>query len=203
METNEHETEGQTEDKWHYDRINKYEKHAVNPFVEEAITRVASETVRRTRKVGASNNGAQHLVVNPSTGEVDAYAQFMEIQEVDEDKFTKIYISEFAAFYDLTKPAIKVLHYIISILKPKQDTFILRMDKCLEFTKYTHKVSVFSGLGNLIKSGIIARTIYNEEYYINPMVLFNGNRIAYTKAYIKKKKQQGDLNQNQTLLFPL
>jgi hypothetical protein len=188
-----------TDNKSFYESINKYEKYEVNPFVEEAIKKVQEVTARKTRKIGADKS-AQHIIVD-SNGEFEGYAQFVQVVEVDEERFAKVYISHFAAFYELSDPAIRVFHYVISTLKPKSDKFTFRIDKCLELTGYKTKKSVFNGLGNLIKNGIIARSMYPDEYFINPMVAFNGDRIAYTRAYIKKKKNVE--NPNQTMLFPL
>jgi hypothetical protein len=169
--------------------LSKFPKHEVNPFVEDAVTKVQKVTVKKARKVGA-NKSAQHIIVSSETGEFEGYAQFMRIVEVDEEQFAKIYISEFGAFYNLNKAAMKVFHYIISNLKRNNDTFLFRMDKCLEFTGYKNKGSVFNALTNLVENGIIARAMYNEEYFINPLIMFNGDRIAYTKAYIKKRRKK-------------
>lgn len=102
-------------------------------------------------------------------------------------KFAKIYLSQFAAFWELSKPAIRVFGYIITMIKPNQDRFIFRMDEALKHTKYTHENSILTGLSNLVECKIIARTRYDWEYFINPLVAFNGNRVTFAKTYVKKK----------------
>ena len=169
----------------YYQSIGEFEKHTSNPFAQEAVQNIQKVTVRKSKLMGADKS-AQHIITNSETGEVDGYAQFVRYVEVDEEKFAKIYISEFAAFYELNKPAMKVLHYIIANIKKDTDILHFKIKQCMAFTGYS-KVSVFNGLGSLIKNGIIARTEENDEYFINPMVLFNGDRIAYVRAYVKKK----------------
>lgn len=171
-----------------YEVIGCYDRYEQNPFLEEAVEKIQSTTVRRTRKTGIDKSH-QHTVVN-SDGEVEGYAQFLQIVEVDEEKFAKIYISNFAAFYGLNEAGMRVFHYIITNLKPKNDVILFNLKKCMLFTEYKTRKSVLSGLGSLLKNGIIARTIFNDEYFINPLILFNGDRVAYTRAYVKKKKAE-------------
>lgn len=171
-----------------YKQIGTHEKHAENPFMEKVITDVTSVTVRKYRKIGTSNKDLQLIAVNPKTSEVQGYTQFVETKLIDEEKFMKMYVAEFGAFYNLGKPAMKVLHYIMTILTPKKDTFMMRIDKCMDFTGYTGKASVLTGLTDLMNNGIIARTMYNDEFYINPLIMFNGDRISFVKLYVKNKK---------------
>ncbi len=122
-------------------------------------------------------------------GEATGYGAFMQYIEVDEDKFAKVYLSQFAAFWELSKPAIRVFGYILSALKQGQDRLIFKMDKALTYTNYSHRSHVLTGLSNLVECGIIARTSYDYEYFINPLVFFNGNRVTFAKTYIRKKKE--------------
>lgn len=146
----------------------------------------------------ASNRNEIQMIVS-SDGTVEGHSAFMRYIEVDEDRFAKVYLSQFEAFWELSKPAIRVFGYVINCIVPNQDVFMLRMDKALEYTKYTHANSVISGLTDLIENGIIARGRYESEYYINPLVLFNGSRVTFAKTYIKRKKEIEI--KNQTTLF--
>ena len=64
------------------------------------------------------------------------------------------------------------------------------MDKCLKYTKYAHANSVISGLSDLIDKEIIAKSKYENEYFINPLILFNGSRVTFAKTFIKKSLLQ-------------
>ena len=179
-----------------YKSIKKLPKHDVNPFIEKAIDEI--KVVKKTQVMRASNRNEIQMIVSDD-GIVEGHSAFMRFVEVDEEKFAKVYLSQFESFWELSKPAIRVFGYIINYIMPNQDTFMLRMDKALEYTKYTHANSVISGLTDLIENGIIARGRYESEYYINPLVLFNGSRVTFAKTYIKKKK---DFEiKNQTSLF--
>jgi hypothetical protein len=174
-----------------YKKITEHPAYESNPFVEEALEGIQKLTVKRTRVIRPDEGLArqvQQIVVN-TDGEPTGYGAFMQYIEVDEDKFAKVYLSQFAAFWELSKPAIRVFGYILSALKPSQDRLIFKMDKALAYTKYGHRSHVLTGLSNLVECGIIARTPYDYEYFINPLVFFNGNRVTFAKTYIRKKKE--------------
>jgi hypothetical protein len=40
----------------------------------------------------------------------------------------------------------------------------------------------------LVENNIIARGPADNLYFINPMVIFNGDRVSFTKTYVKKQK---------------
>ncbi|GAA4461157.1 hypothetical protein GCM10023189_36480 [Nibrella saemangeumensis] len=169
-----------------------------NPFVEQAINDI--KVVRKTQVVRPENRDEIQMITS-TDGEITGYTAFMRFVELDEERFAKVYLSQFTAFWELTKPAIRVFGYILSILKPKQDEFFLEMDKCLAYTKYTHANSVLSGLAVLVECGIIARSNSHFKYFINPLVVFNGDRVTFAKTYVKKKKDKEKQDRNQLDLF--
>jgi hypothetical protein len=174
-----------------YKKITEHPVSEHNPFVEEALAGIQKQTVRKTRVIRPDEGLArqvQQIVVN-ADGEATGYGAFMQYIEVDEDKFAKVYLSQFAAFWELSKPAIRVFGYLLSVLKPGQDRLIFRMDKALAYTNYGHRNNIATGISNLLECGIIARTPYDNEYFINPLVFFNGNRVTFAKTYIRKKKE--------------
>jgi hypothetical protein len=169
-----------------YKPVKMRPKHTSNPFLEKALEDI--NIVRKTQIMRTGNKEEVQMIVNKE-GEVEGYSAFMRFIEVDEEKFTKVYLSNFESFWELSKPAIRVFGYIMNALKPNQDTFILRMDKALEYTKYSHPNSVLNGISDLIDRGLIARGPYESEYFINPLVMFNGSRVTFAKTYVKKSKQ--------------
>lgn len=174
-----------------YNKIRDYESFEQNPFVEKAIEDI--KIVKKHQIVKSRDKSEIQMIVNQS-GEVEGHTAFMRFIEVDEEKFTKIYLGQFHNFWDLSKPAIRVFGYIMSVLIPKKDWFYFDMTDCLKYTKYSTEKSVFEGISSLIESGIIARSESHIRYYINPLVIFNGDRVTFAKTYIKKKKEIEQLN---------
>lgn len=169
-----------------YKSVKQYEAFKENPFVEKAVQDI--KIVRRQQIVRPKNKDEIQMIVS-TDGDIEGYSAFMRYVEVDEERFAKLYVSQFAAFWELSKPAIRVMGYILTILKPKQDEFFLEMNKCLEHTGYKHSKDVLSGLSSLCECNIIARSDSHFKYFINPLVVFNGDRVTFAKTYVKKKRE--------------
>jgi intergrase/recombinase len=180
--------------------IEKYERNTKNPFVEKAIDEINNHIVKKYRNSSGQDQKAILQAINPDTGEMLGHTTFIRQIEVDEDKFTKVYLSQFSAFWDLGKQGIKVFGYIMTKLIIGQDLFIFLLDECLEYTDYKSKSSIFIGIGQLLQTEIIARGPAENLYFINPLVAFNGNRVTYANTYVKKRKSDKE-HENQLRIF--
>ena len=167
--------------------ISSFEKNKENPFLKEAIEQIQSGIVKKYKNTSGSSRNAILQAVN-SDGELVGHTSFIQQIEVDEEKFTKIYLSQFSAFFELNQQGIKVFGYIMTKLTPKQDMFIFLMDECREYTGYKNHRSVHQGVSALLENKIIARGPSDSLYFINPMIAFNGDRVSFTKTYVKKQK---------------
>jgi hypothetical protein len=183
-----------------YKKVTDHKKFKDNPFVEKAIEDI--RIVKRTQVVRPKEAGEIQMIV-ADNGEVQGHSAFMRFIEVDEERFAKIYLSQFAAFWELSKPAIRVFGFILTMLKPKHDSFILRMDACLQYTGYKSTKEIFTGLSALMEAGIIARSNYDFEYFINPLIVFNGDRVTFAKTYIKKREVMKSADPSQLDIFQL
>lgn len=170
-------------------KIRLFSKNRTNPFIENAIDEINNNIVKKYKNATGTDQRAILQAVDPKTGEMLGHTTFVRQIEIDEEKFTKIYLSNFSAFWDLGTQGIKVFGYIMSKLVIGQDMFIFLLDDCLEFTGYKNHRSIHQGLTNLLKAEIIARGPADSLYFINPLVAFNGNRVTYAKTYIKKQKR--------------
>jgi hypothetical protein len=79
---------------------------------------------------------------------------------------------------ELPTPSLKMFIYAMDRLKPLQETVFLHSDDCMVVCGFKSVTSYREGIRGLIDQKIIARKIgSNMEYWINPNVLFNGNRL--------------------------
>lgn len=168
-----------------YKKLKEFEAFEENPFIEKAVNDI--KVVRRTQVIRPQSKDEIQMITS-ADGEVTGYTAFMRFVEVDEERFAKVYLSQFTAFWELSKPAIRVFSYILTVLKPKQDSFMFDMSDCLAHTKYSTEKSVFEGLSSLIECGIVARGNRHYRYFINPLVVFNGDRVTFAKTYVKKRR---------------
>jgi hypothetical protein len=165
--------------------ITSFQKNRTNPFIQAAIENI--EVVKKRQFINTSNKAEIQMIVNDQ-GDTVGHSAFMRFIEVDEERFTKLYLSQFEAFWDLPKSAMRVFGYIMNQLKPKNDKFDFFIDDCQEYTKYKSLQPIYDGLTSLCENGIIARGYNENVYFINPLILFNGDRVTFAKTYIKKKK---------------
>jgi hypothetical protein len=180
--------------------VSKLPQFEENPFVEVAIQQIDDNTVKKTQFING-NKGVENLVINQD-GEVIAQSKFVRFIEVDEERFAKLYLSQFETFWELSKTAIRVFGYIVNNLIPNKDVVYIDMQDILKYTNYKEEKSIYKGIAELVNAGIIARSTSFIKYFINPMVFFNGDRITFATTYIRqkqltkgKKKKYNDPNQ--------
>ena len=181
-------------------QISTFKKNKENPFLNQAIEEIEDNIVKKYKTASKTGEKAILKAYDENTGEVLGHTRFVRQIEVDEQQFAKFYLSNFSAFFDLKPAAIKVFGYILEQLTPNRDYFYFDMDEALEYTNYKGETSIRSGLTGLLKADVIARGKNDYHYFINPMVVFNGNRITFAKTYVKKKKP-AKIDPNQTNLL--
>ena len=178
--------------------IRKFTKNYENPFLKQALEQINNNIVKKYKTATKTDQSAILQALDPKTQQPVGHTQFVRQIEVDEEQFTKIYLSQFSAFWNLNTQAIRVFGYIMTKLIPKQDMFIFLLDECLTHTGYKNHRSIHQGISALLEAEIIARGPADTLYFINPMVAFNGDRVTFAKTYVKKKssipKNQGCLD---------
>lgn len=181
-------------------KLTDFIKNDENPFMKQAIELIDRNIVKKYQSSATSDKKATLLAIDPNTSEVLGYTRFVRQIEVDESQFAKLYLSNFAAFFDLSQAAIRVFGYILTCMKPKNDVFLFDRKKCIEYTKYSSDKPIYKGLAELITAEIIARGPNEYVWFINPMIVFNGDRVTFAKTYVKKKTKT--IDDRQLSLFP-
>lgn len=170
-------------------KLKEFPQNESNPFVQQALMRIG-QTISSKKVVGANKDEAAILKgVSPSTGEILGSTVFMRAKTVDSDQFAKFYLAGFKAFFELRPATIKVFGYILKLLKVNSDEFIFLIDKAKEATGYG-RTTIYHALTELCNAEIIARGAFEEQYFINPMVVFNGDRVTFATTYINKNYPQ-------------
>lgn len=70
-------------------------------------------------------------------------------------------------------------------MKPSKDSIAFSLIDCMEYTGYKAKSTIYKGIAELLCSGIIARSKEDWRYFINPLIIWNGNRVTFVNEYIK------------------
>lgn len=167
-------------------KLTDFQKNEENPFMKQAIEGIENHVVKKYKSNSGGDKRAVVALADTETGEVFKTSFIRQI-EVDEEQFTKLYLSNFAAFFDLSQATIRVFGYFMTCMKPKNDLIIFNRKKCLEYTKYKTDKAVYKGLAELVKAEIIARGPADNLWFINPLIVFNGDRVTFAKTYVRKK----------------
>ena len=171
--------------KW-YKKLTDYPSNRENPFLEQVVAEM-KVSVKRQAIRPKSRGGEAHLMLVDGLGTEHGEAAFVRQVEVDEEEFTKLFRKGVAQVSGLSTRGTKVWLYICDQLKPGATSVHFMHSQCLEHTGYKTRGNILSGLAELLEASIIARSKESSLYFINPAIMFNGNRITFAKSYIKKK----------------
>lgn len=165
-------------------KLSSMEMHKENPFIRQTLVKMGDALI--SKKVVASNKDEGAILkAMDSDGQILGNTVFMRNKTVDEEQFAKFFFAGFKAFFDLKPASIKVFGFILKQLKPNSDEFLFFIEDCVSETKYSVS-TIYKSLGELCAAGIIARGRDELIYYINPMVVFNGDRVTFATTYINK-----------------
>ncbi|MEI2351398.1 hypothetical protein V7R93_17900 [Klebsiella pneumoniae] len=160
----------------------------LNPFCFETEIKI------ETRKKNLTVSRGTELIERKDTSR-SYFANIVHTQEVDKEEFIKLYTSQIKAYFDLTKTAYKVFFIFLRIYQDAigKDHFYLSCKKAMSLAeKIDHFVlseSIFyRGIKELIEKRIIAKTNEKNWYFINPAIVFNGDRARFVSEIIKKKE---------------
>ena len=159
-----------------------------NPFVVGGM--VKSKTKRLLNKKG-------DMMVMGSTGETVApIAGFWQAQEVDATKFVKLYINGVKAFKELSNAGTHVFEVLYLEVQKAigQDRVYLSFTTLDEQLKLS-QATFTRGMRELIDKGFVAPTEAVAWYWLNPDFMWNGDRLAFVKTYIKKGGTYADPRQ--------
>lgn len=161
-------------------------RYKTNPFLKCMIVPVKGKQVRLSL-LGKDDN----ILVNQTTGEVQG-THVTTYKQVDGEQFVKLFTANIAMTFDLSSSGIKAFSVLLWSVQNKAlskdevdlDTFVLEdfiashkeKDPPLRLSIATFK----RGINELEKAQIVAKTIRQGRYFINPNFVFNGDRIAFT-----------------------
>jgi hypothetical protein len=160
-------------------------KHKKNPFLAETIAEVDLGTKTMTFGTGSR-------VADQETGECLGEAAFKQTRVVDKSQFLMMYMGLQSAFWQLSQRAQKVLRVIFHQAQSKntigKDEIYLSWEVAEEiFIAEEIKISratYFRGLGELVEKRIVAESTRTNIVYLNPTLIFNGNRATFIQQII-------------------
>lgn len=173
-------------------------RYKTNPFLEDMLIPVKGKQVRLS-KLGRDDN----ILINQSTGEVLG-THVTTYRKVDGEQFVKLFTANIAMTFDLKAPGIKAFSVLLWSVQNKalsKDEVPLDALVLEEFTDAHQgkepplrlsQSTFLRGLAKLVKAQIIAKTVRQGWYFINPNFIFNGDRVAFTTVIERAKRGSQD-----------
>ena len=160
------------------------DRHEDNPFIINAVSNTKSGVKRIVDK-----SGNRMMVVAEDTGEIVAPAGFWQTQEVDKTQFVKLYVNGVKAFRDLSSAGTKVFELLYLRVQANigKDEIWLTFPNINQAITPISKAVFYRGMKELLEKGFIAESMTPGLYYLNPDYMWNGDRLAFVKAYIKQQ----------------
>jgi hypothetical protein len=112
---------------------------------------------------------------------------------VDRTRFVKLFLTGLKAATGLSRAGMSVFELVYNAVRerPGQDTVQLSV-----LTSGLKKTTYYDGLRELLERQFLFRSPYDGTFFINVRYMFNGDRLAFVKAYHLKgaKPQQEQLS---------
>jgi hypothetical protein len=159
--------------------------YSLNPSVP------AKGVITRTRKVqiGTEKKG---LVID-GVGEILGHgsAVFYEFEEVDKERFVKLYLSGFKKAQLLTKSGMAIFSVVYWQMrdKPNSDKVELSLYLAKQQIKGLNERTYQRGVRELLKHEFLFRSPTEGVFFVNIQYMFNGDRIGFAHAYHLKGAQ--------------
>ena len=172
------------------------EKHGIPVYRTNPSVPDPNEISRAKRtQIGDTHKG---FVVDNGTGEIlgRGAAFAYEWEEVDKERFVKLYLAGLKQASGLSKAGLAVFEIVYAALResPGKDTVNLSQDESA-----LAPATFRRGLRELLEKEFLFRSPYDGTFFVNIRFMFNGDRLAFVKGYQLKKSDAG---QGQLALAP-
>lgn len=147
----------------------------------------ADNEIKRSKRaqIGTDMRG---LVVDGGSGEILGHggAIAYEWEEVDKERFVKLYLAGLKQAAGLSKSGLSVFEAVYTQVRerPGQDTVPLD-----SYSSSLHPVTYRRGLRELLEKEFLYRSPNPGLFFVNIRFMFNGDRLAFVKGYKLRKDQ--------------
>jgi hypothetical protein len=149
-----------------YKSLKDFPTHNKNPFIKDLFIKEST----KINKIQDTN-----LKITTPSGEVKGKVVYASETNIDRTPFVKLFEYDFLA--RIGSAGIEVFVYICKyMLKYSDDKIFILPDDVLSRTKYNSLTPVYRGLCELVKENVLARTSSTNIFWINPSILYKGER---------------------------
>jgi hypothetical protein len=138
----------------------------------------------------------KNILINQETGEMHG-THIATFKKVDRTQFVKLFTANIAMTFDLSSSGIKTFTVLMwavqhkALCKDEVDLDAIILEEFIEQHKEKNlKLSLPTfkrGINELEKAMMIAKTMRQGRYFINPNFIFNGDRIVFSTIIEENK----------------
>ncbi len=154
----------------------------------------------RKRQLGDEKKG---LVFNDGSGEIlgQGTALAYEWEEVDAERFVKLFLSGLKQASGLSKAGMLVFEVVYNQIRqnPNNDKIELSYYSAEKVIKGLVDRTYRRGLRELLDKEFLYRSPFDGVFFVNIRYMFNGDRLAFVKAYHLKDAGPGKQQQLELL----
>lgn len=149
---------------------------------------------QRRAQIGTEQRG---LVINGS-GEIfgSGTAIAYELEEVDSERFVKLFLSGLKQASDLSKSGLSLFEVVYNQMRhtPNSDKIELNSHTARKHVPGLNERTYQRGLRELLDKEFLFRSPSDGVFFVNIRYMFNGDRLAFVKAYhLKGSRKQAEL----------
>lgn len=170
-------------------------KYSENPFLADLTV----PTGRRYKNL----KGGTFSTYSEETGEnlTTEVAQITHVEQVDKEKFVKLFTDELKTFFDLKPATQKILQVVLSELQKTVNGQTVYLDYKIVLEYFINdtdrngkplmsRPTFHRATKELMEKQFIAESTYANQYFINPKLFFNGDRLKLVKEYVIKQNDK-------------
>lgn len=187
------------------DSGNLYPIYRKNPWLDQL-----SATSSTRNKIITSDSKDKYMVLRDKIdGNIEDMLPtgFYYKKKVESNQFVKVYTTGIAEIMGLSKAGAKVFHYLFDTLSEAVNKNTLMVQLKYEYMqederyfsksgKPISKSTYYNGIKDLMAKQFIAQSDTPSLYFINPLYMFNGDRLVVVKEYLKEKQSKVQEIQN-------
>jgi len=178
--------------------MKKLTRYTANPFLEGMTIPIKGKQVKLSI-LGKDND----VLLNQTTGEIRG-THVVTYKKVDGEQFVKLFTENISMTFQLSAAGIKTFGILLSTIqirgmaKDEIDLDKFTLQEFIEKHKNSKELIRVSlptfkrGINELEKAQILAKTVRQGRYYINPNFVFNGNRVAFTTLIDRKEAEKNN-----------
>ena len=140
--------------------------------------------------------GTGNRVADTGTGEDLGEAAFKQVKVVDKSRFIMLYLEGQKIFWQLTPKAQKTIRLIFNEVQYRaigKDEVYLSWEVAEKFFKKEDlkmgRSTYFKAIVELTEKKVIAESIRTNIWFINPVLIFNGNRATFVQELILEEPE--------------